>query len=317
MRRHFALGSANIVDMSKVRFEAVRRPIYISDPIRVAEILRVSDISSNLFPQLVIGVRYWPWLLVARDFQAKWNDASRGRRVEADLEKIHQRMYTGSRYSFGNRGPRSRSTFRLYESMYRKISDVESAGSLLHRFLRKETRGFDGFQYHIFNHRNTNGWRKALRNSMGRPAKQFAAILNKLEKENGDLYGPEPAITRVLQSYLRDKSSVDEWLWKGCFCYALFRCLYGIIDPAAEKRKATKHDWHNEWVRLLKAVLKRKRNHIPATWYRFREHLRGDRPPFKVTHEKGERRRILRTFRFYTFFYLYCRSVPPLKPEYR
>ena len=308
-KRAYVLGSANIVDVRRHQFEPIRKPLNFSDPSNISELLGATEIAEEAFPVVTTGVRYWPWLLVARDFSGRYKQTRKA--MLRLLPAIRRRVNRTGVFAFSRLGPTSIGTFGYYRSMYKKIADLPESNPIK-RFIEDARRQFDGSQVHIFE-RSEGDWRRALSATDGtsRAAHQFAQQLNRLKRRDGLIDGPEKAITYILKHYRR----FDARLWKACFCYSAFRCLYGIADPNQEgeggtKRKASKHELHREWARLLVSILDAKPKGVRPEWYRLRRHIKVSVNSFGKVYEQEDQRRVLRTFRFYTFFYLHSRSVP-------
>lgn len=60
-------GSANILKLEKLPGRHNLGELAANDPIRVKQEIHLNEVSEKLFSTINTGVRYWPFLLVARD----------------------------------------------------------------------------------------------------------------------------------------------------------------------------------------------------------------------------------------------------------
>lgn len=279
---HF--GSANFLDLSAERLKKPAAPLNIYDPIKVKDALGLDTIS--VFPLIIVGVRWWPYLFVARDYN---------NRKDPNLSPIVSRQKEVFRFG----GPETKSSFSRYRSMYEKIYYSYSEDLL--SFIQDKHHYYNGKQTWIYE-KYSRKWRKLLRNSMGKPGMQYAKLLDSLNKKGE---GPEEAITWILQR----PSKFTDVLWKGCFCYALLRCLYGVKESVYES--IVPHYRSDEWQTLLKKILRSKGGRVPPAWRQFLPHLERPRP-FRHAHRKlaAIGRRVLPGLGFYTFYNLYIRHTP-------
>jgi hypothetical protein len=299
------IGSANMLNLDDYPSRRTYENLDPNDPIMIKQNLGLNEVTERLFSTITTGVRYWPFLLVARDLRK-----TKSRRViESTLKKIN------SVQEQKNIGPLKFSTFRPYRSMYGSLSqkrDVESEN--LRYFIRDKRRKYDG-NFDIFQRSgNEKNWKKALVKSMGVPGRQFAKLLDQLLRdqrleryidESGESI-VDVAITRIL----RNKSKFHELLWKGAFCYAFLRNMYGINElgnffPPTQSRK---------WSRYLIEIL--KKNH-PSISGQLRGYIpliksSAESPPWKdkTKEMKRKNRIVLAGIRFNIFYNLYARPTP-------
>jgi len=189
-------GSLNILNYKKPEFST-----YFDgkDPKDVSANLRMTEVRENVFPGLITGVRWWPFLLVARD--------NGNYRAIANKKII-------------NKGPRAISTFQPYRSMAKTIfedSILSSRYAKMRKFLCKKK--FTGKSSKLFSKKTSTAWKKILLKTLGNAAKEFSKYLIKNDND------VELAITDVIKNPRLVKSKD---LIKACLCYQIFRCLYGI-----------------------------------------------------------------------------------------
>ena len=193
------IGSANMLNLDDYPSRRTYENLDPNDPIMIKQNLGLNDVTERLFSTITTGVRYWPFLLVARDLRK-----TKSRQViESSLKKI---IFLQEQK---NIGPLKFSTFRPYRSMYRTLSrmrDVESED--LRCFVEDKRRKYDG-NFAVFrSNGNEKNWKKTLVKSMGAPGRQFAKLLDQLAKDQRvERYIDESgeslidvAITRILRN---------------------------------------------------------------------------------------------------------------------
>lgn len=282
---HF--GSANYLDLSGVRLKKPVAPLNIYDPVKVKEALGLNTL--EVFPIITVGVRWWPYLFVARKY---WG------RKPPNLSRIVNKQ----KEVFRNGGPEALTSYSRYTSMYLAITrqTTKPARELL-AFLEDKHHSYDGRQAAWIYNKYKRKWRVLLRNSMGEPSIRYAKLLDRLNKEG---LGPEEAITHIL----KHPRQFPDALWKGAFCYALLRCLYGVKETTEH---IIPHYRSDEWNALLKKTLKSKSAQVPSTWKQFLPHLEHPKS-FRHAHKKlaAIGRKVLSGLGFYTFYDLYIRHTP-------
>jgi hypothetical protein len=299
------IGSANILDLEKFQDERGSEILDPNDPIRVKKELGLGDITENLFPTINTGVRYWPFLLVARDLY-------KSRSKEAVQKKLKQ---INARQDQKNIGPLKFSTFLYYRGMFRRIKGNDSSDSLdLRRFLNDRRRKYDGNFDFFQRNGNEKKWKRVLVKSMGIPGKQFANLLGRLAKyekrkannNDNEIHIVDRAITHILDN----KHKYDKLLWKGAFCYAFLRCMYGINDLEQVNPPAQVKKWAESLTRALGSPkgreLRHLRKYIPLI-------IRSTAsPPWKNKSKemKNKNRNVLSNIRFFVFYNLYIRPSP-------
>lgn len=286
---HF--GSANFLDLSGERLKRPVAPLNIYDPIAVKAALGLNTL--EVFPLITVGVRWWPFLFLARDYQS---------RKAPNLSPIVNRQKEVFRYG----GPETASSFDRYKSMYWTICErrhIKPTNALL-AFIDDNHHSYDGSQASWIYRKYAKKWRALLRNSMGEPSIQYAKLLDRLNKKE---QGPEEAITHIL----KHPKQFPNVLWKGAFCYALLRCLYGVKETTDN---IIPHYRSEEWHALLKKTLKSKGQHVPATWKQFLPHLEHPKS-FRHAHKKlaAIGRKVLSGLGFYTYHDLYIRHTPDMR----
>jgi hypothetical protein len=96
------------------------------DPAEMRKAIGVPELSESLFPTVLSGVRFWPYLLVAHELRDEKNKAT----VERKLRAIHrkQRHYQDKGRYAREFGPSRFSTFVAYRRLYEKIISTQSKG---------------------------------------------------------------------------------------------------------------------------------------------------------------------------------------------
>jgi hypothetical protein len=295
------IGSANMLNLDDYPSTRTYENLDLNDPITIKKDLGLNEVTERLFSTIITGVRFWPFLLVARDLA---NTKSR-QVIESALKKIK------SVQEQKNIGPLKFSTFRPYRSMYGNLSrkhDLESKD--LRCFIQDKRRKYVG-KFDVFRRNgNEKKWKKALVKSMDVPGRQFAKLLDQLTKdqkinESGESI-TDVAITRIL----RNKSRFHELLWKGAFCYTFLRNMYGInefgnVFPPTQARK---------WSKYLVEILKKNDPSIPGQLRRYIPLIKNsaDLPPWKdkTKEMKRKNRIVLAGIRFHIFYNLYVLPTP-------
>jgi hypothetical protein len=293
------LGSANYLDLSGLPGRRSSEPLRIDDPRRVKKDIGITEAAEAVFPFLVSGVRFWPFLLVARDYVEK-----------GITDKALQRLRgICGRQGLGRVGPTARASFRAYVSMCRRLRD-EGVGTPLERFIFDRRRDYRGDPV-TWNLEST--WKKVFIQSLGPSAKSFAGILRDVEKRDAadsdaDIGNVERAIGIVLSDR---RWREDGRLWKAAACYAFLRCMYGVntIDGIRAHIKS------EEWAARLRTALL---CNPPVEGERLRRYLGPIRsaelgaPPWgKLARSLlADGRRVLADLRFHTFHSLYMRPTP-------
>ena len=163
------LGSANVLDLQSLP-GAGQAKLYLNDPVRVKKEIGVEAVTDLVFPYVKTGVRYWPFLLVARDLEGKRRNV-----VETRLSSIkkHQRIES--------RGPGKWTSFGRYRSMYQAIPDDSKLG----KFLSHKGRVYRG-DFAFFAGRE-KAWKAALLRTLGKSAQAFAGLLKEEWKADSRL----------------------------------------------------------------------------------------------------------------------------------
>lgn len=294
-------GYLNFVDKAKLNSKVEIKWDIFKDPIKVKEDLGSNEINNNLFPILVTGVRFWPYLLTARDFK----DINSPDKIKTLLRKIKRKQPRS------NYGPASLRRLKLYASMYNRIMKNDNCLKL-QSFLSDGRLKYNGesnifFKYEV-------KWKRLIKTSMGEPSMQYAKVLDKAKNGNIKLFGKgtetEIAISYILKNYKK----YNELLWKGCFCYTLLRCLYGLKEKSGDEEDDTvdvqKSSQHDNWIILLKKILNSNSDMIPDNWYFYKQYLKPDPPFMDVTKQLEDRKRVLSGFKLYLFSNLYVNPSP-------
>lgn len=294
------IGSLNIIKCDNLPDGRSNFLLAANDPIHVKREINLKEVSENLFSTINSGVRFWPFLLVARDLDR----TNSSQRIISTLISIQKKQYPKR-----NIGPASINTFFYYRSMYRRLSQREDSDSeSLRAFIQDRRRIYTGDLRTFWQNGNEIKWKKALVKSMGVPGRQFAKLLDSLRDKDDT----EDIVEESLSRILREKTKHDKWLWRGAFCYAFLRCMYGIYEIDSDKPK--RHREAPEWADLLVRVLH-------STRVGDNEHLKKYvplinkskiSPPWKKESEllNKKNRRILSNLRFHAFYRLYLHPTP-------
>jgi hypothetical protein len=293
-----ALGSANVLDLSGMP-GTQSDVLHAHDPTRVKEAIGLTKATDVVFPYLKTGVRFWPFLLLARDI-----DGLGPRAILAHLTRVRAAQPLGRQ----NRGPGTPASFGAYRSMYAEIGNGQDTA--LKRFLLDGRRAYDG-RFAIFA-RHEMAWRKALVTTLGPSAAEFAKLLI---AQRGRTVAAEEAVAltdveRTISDALAAPATSGR-LWHACACYAFLRCMYGVRETSTKVVPAFKsEDWAAQ---LASAIRSGKRDQA-----RFFERYAGpiarahERPPWGHIHRtlQKEDRQIFSDLRFHTFANLYLRPSP-------
>lgn len=295
-RQKVHLGSLNILDFAA---DGRGNPIITSnDPIIVKKEIKLSEVEEKLFTTINSGVRFWPFLLIARDFDG----IESTEKILSALKKIQKR------HPRENIGPKTIATFNFYRSMYRRLKYGRDAKSEdLRRFIENKKRKYKG-DFNFFS-KHEKDWKAALVKSMGKPGREYATLLDKLKSDSKDSDIVEESITQIL----KNKHDYDESLWKGAFCYVFLRFMYGVSDG---EQQAISHKRAKEWANELIKILSDPRMDVSPRIKGSIRLIEGFRrsPPWQKVALKlksGEHKRmILAGLRFRVFYNLYLTPSP-------
>lgn len=260
------------------------------DPATMREKLGVNGLAEALFPTITSGVRFWPFLVVAKDFRASTKTA-----IDAELARIKKRI----RGQTGNRrriGPGHSQSFLPYHSMLQKIelrAGKDPSAKELASFLAHGNRHFSG-QMDFFS-KHEKAWRKALLKSLPKAGRQFARLID------------TKSVDEAVEHIIRHSTKFEAPLCKAATCYALLVCLYGVRDGGKVVSKDVSEKWPGHLLNLKDAELK-------ILIFPLRELLKRaqEDPPLKKAHQKAseEERDVLAAFRFNTIQNLYRDHTP-------
>lgn len=295
------IGSLNILDFADLPDGRSNLMLAANDPIHVKREIGLLEVNENLFTTINSGVRFWPFLLVARDL----DDTDSRQRIISTLRSIRRKQ------PLQNIGPESMATFYFYRSMYRRLRERTDPDSEdLRYFIDDRRRSYDGDFFIFRRNHNDAKWKRALVKSMGVPGRQFANLLNDLKNRDETEDIVEEAITRIIRS----KSKYDKWLWKGAFCYAFLRCMYGINEIELDKSSVVSHYKASDWAEVLVQILNKPKTAAPDRLKRYIPLIRKSKvtPPWRKTTKtlKDQNRIVLSNLRFHAFYNLYFRPIP-------
>jgi hypothetical protein len=269
------------------------------DPARLHDALGVSRLADKLFPSVVTGARFWPFLFVARDCAGKSDTA-----IRAALARIAVRHKQDGRLPQRARiGPRTLGSFRPYAGMYRSIvtrAQTQKPLRPLRDFICHRKRHYVGDPTFFLTHQTA--WRGKLRASLPAPGKQFARLVWS--------DGEARTFWDAVQQILKTPSKFHEALVHAASCYALLVCLYGIVEGPG--RIVNFADAEQLGALLLSLIRKIPKSPIAQYAPLVRQAIRTKTPPLKEVRRKAqkEQRRVLAGFRFLAFWNLYVRPTP-------
>lgn len=297
------LGSLNILSFSDLPDGRSNPELESNDPLHVKREIGLFEVNENLFATINSGVRFWPFVIVARDL----DDTDSKQRIVGHLRRIRKKQPPQKQ----NVGPASMATFYFYRRMYRRLQERSDPDSKpLRDFVNDRRRSYDG-DFNIFQcSHNTDKWKRALVKSMGVPGRELAKLLNRL-KDKDDT---EDIVEEAVSHILKNMSKYDPWLWKGAFCYAFLRCMYGINEIQGDEFRVVSHYKATDWADILVQVLNSPKSAAPDRLKRYVSLIRKskDSPPWKkITKSLKEQNRIvLSNLRFHAFYNLYVRPIP-------
>lgn len=293
------IGSLNIIKCDNLPDGRSNLLLAANDPIHVRREIGLAEVNENLFSTINSGVRFWPFLFVARDL-----DKTRSvQRIVSTLRSIQRNQPQQ------NIGPASVNTFYYYRSMYRRLKDRDDPDSAdLRLFIQDRRKRYTGDFKTFSQNGNERKWKRALVKSMGVPGREFAKLLDSLRDKDDT----EDIVEEALSIILRKISKYDSWLWRGALCYAFLRCMYGIYESDSDK--PTTHREVSEWADLLVHVLRSTRIGANDHLIRYIPLLEQSKksPPWKKESVllSKRNRRILSNLRFHAFYRLYLHPSP-------
>lgn len=203
-------------------------------PVAFKKNLGIDELDKQLFPLLVTGVKWWPFLTLAITCK-----------TESDRNKIFRISKALSKEMKAKRGigPQASATLRSYLSMADNIQNSDD-GKRLKEFLT--ARAFDGSASFFSAYNREERWREAFISANGQPANAYIEAYKKSRKSLGNESSVWDVVTEILS---RESNTYNELLWHGAFVYAMVRCLYGYYDRSSGKVKG--HDSLVDWRKLL------------------------------------------------------------------
>jgi hypothetical protein len=233
------LLSMNHLDRPVASRSLTQEQLHPESPVAIKKNLGLDELDKKLFPTLITGVRWWPFLCLAMDCTTE----SDRQKVFITTRKLKKAL---NRKSTARVGPETRNSFRPYLSMANNIQEDEQSRELF-KYLQKK---FDGNPSFFTNNQHEEKWKVLFKTSNGKPASGYVRAYKAAHKELGIEPGPEYVITHILR-HLPNK--YDSVLWQGAFSFALIRCLFGIYDQ--EEGKASNHVFFMVWKELLIRIL--------------------------------------------------------------
>lgn len=300
--------SLNILERPSLCRSLALEQLHPESPIAIKKNLGLDRLDKELFPTLVTGVRWWPFLTLALD---------------CTTERAFQRVFKASRTlkadlgrkSTARMGPETKASVRPYLSMVRNLREQElhdpACKALLNFF---EHRAFDGSTGFFVNYRKEQRWQSLFEAANGKPATAYIKAYRCVEKRTDNPAALDNVITEILQ---HAPDHYDALLWHGAFAFALVRCLFGRFDLDDEVAKGP--DKMLEWKSLLANIIQQAPHALPdgAKNPRYLELLSRiedeDSPPPLASQTKQFRidgRPVLASLRIPLFHRLYFRPTP-------
>lgn len=300
----FSLGHAGFLDLTGSLDGGQSVNLSDLDPAVLRDKLRVTQLAQEVFPNIISGVRFWPFLLVARDELTREGSAKlSSTAVQRQLKSIaaeqrkHPLMKSRSRMRIG---PSTLAGYRPYRGMMQSIlsSNKNNDGCAMYHFLRDGRRRYEG-DLCIFQ-RHEKRWRKALKASMGPPGRCFAELI-----DGSAIVKLDDAILEILTSFQR----YDPTLVEATAAYALLVCLYGEVKDS----RIVASDHSKEFAVHLCKLVKRRPTLTAAIYHPLiLQASYSSSPPLEKIHRQRWRlsRRVLSELRFGTFWNLYLKPTP-------
>lgn len=278
--------------------------LHPESPIAIKRNLELDKLDKDLFPTLVTGVRWWPFLSLALECN-----------TEADYKKIFKTSRKLKRQlgliKSARMGPETKNSFRPYKSMAKNLHE-SAHGKKLSDFLRRVH--FDGNPGFFVNYGKEDKWKNLFLAANGAPAKGYIQAYKAVMKKSQEELGVNSVISHILAAAPDKYNTV---LWRGAFSYALIRCLFGGYDKF--NNEAYSHDYVMTWKGLLIQIISKPsavlangaRNPV---YLRLLEKIESDEsPPPLVSQTKKFRvnnRPVLASMRIPLFHLLYFNPKP-------
>lgn len=302
-RAPFRIGTSGYLNLSGTPDHRSRSDLGLHDPARLRDSLQVTSLADAVFPGIVTGVRFWPFLLIARDLETNGKKPGAVRTLKK-LKEIANKHKTDTRISSATRiGPKTLNSFRPYQSMYRTLlekSEVKITQQLkpLADFFTDRRRKYRGdLEFFLV---NKKAWRSALYKSLGKPGKDFARLI-----EQDDAI---KTLWDAIEEILEKPKNFDLILVEAASAYALLVCLYGQMENGQIYGGGSR-----PLAKLLIKLIK-KMPDLPVKRYANLLTLaaQSSQPPLAKIQLRARRenRRVLAMLRFGTFWNLYRRPCP-------
>jgi hypothetical protein len=285
--------------------------LHPESPVAIKKNLGLEELDEKLFPTLITGVRWWPFLCLAMDCTTE-SDRQKVFIITRRLKKALNRKNTA------RVGPETKNSFRPYISMAKKIQEnvqEDEQSRKLFKYLQKK---FDGNPSFFTNNQHEEKWKNLFMNANGKPALGYVRAYIATKKELSLDPEAEKVITHILSL---SPNKYDLVLWQGAFSFALIRCLFGIYDET--EGKASNHSLVMEWKDLLIGILQKPPAEISmgstCTYRMLLERIedRESPPPLagqtKIFRDQG--RPVLASLRIPLFHRLYFKPTPKKSAE--
>lgn len=298
-----SLVSLNFLERPTVCRDLAHEQIHPESPAAIKKNLELDKLDRILFPTLVTGVRWWPFLCIAitnsKSRSRKAFDATRQLKKALGLKKT------------ARLGPDTDTSLRPYISMARNIQESQQCNAL-RRYL--ERLHFTGKASFFVNYKHDKKWKELLLASNGAPAEAYIRAYLDKEKILKERPRAEDVVSLVLENEPETFHSV---LWQGCFSYAFIRCLYGRFDP--EESKAVSHRHVLGWKQSLIEIIKKQPKALPTgvcnhSYILLLRKINNESSPPPLAKQTAQFRRqgrpVLASLRIPLFHRLYFNSKP-------
>ncbi|MDE2341953.1 MAG: hypothetical protein KGL63_00945 [Betaproteobacteria bacterium] len=297
------LLSLNSLQRPELCRALTQEQLHPNSPAAIKKNLELGELDRLLFPTLVTGVRWWPYLSLAMDCES-----------EADKKNVfvvtrHLKKNLGLKKT-ARMGPETSASLRPYLSMARNLKE-DSDSKELCRFLQCKFKGDSSF---FTNYRREERWKILLAKANGKPARGYIRACCAMKKEFGTNLQPDQVVTHILR---QPSNQYDPVLWRGCFSFAFIRCLFGIYDMG--ERKAFNHALVMEWKTLLLEILRNPPEGFPerarnSAYQVLLEKIEDEDAPPPLADQtikfRAEDRPILASLRIPLFHRLYFSPTP-------
>lgn len=280
-----------------------------NDPRYIRDVLKFELIDKSFLSIIRSGVRAWPFLKIALEYQdrpgagfrlAKKHKAFQRREKHQERRRIYTQFESQPNdeiWRFRPYGPGSTATFRYHLSFIKSLQEDSERNPKSAKLLEFLARGprFAGSHRYLVDH--SEAWKKLFIGALGSQGRELRRYFMK-EAE------PDQVITLILKQ--RAASSA---IFRAAYAYAFLRCLYGVQGG---KEAAPSH---SIWIPLLMRRANDPRIAelgISTTKLREYLHLSKTTPHLLKEHQKLSKvdRDVLAGLKFRQFYNLAIRPIP-------